>query len=152
MNPDAPTRLSPYLVWRNLVDAIRAGTDLHPPEDDPFATDNQPAPLMHRQFSVEPGNARYHGRCAPDEALNKRQRVLVTLRHDYDPGQHEASWSLAAADFERLEDAVLTRIEAFRVLQPTPLESTARRVGHHIVQTLAIEVDYSRRLPPLSGA
>lgn len=146
-----PTKLSPYLAWRGLVDAIRAGTDLLPPTEDPFADNNQPAPLIHRQFQVQPGGGRYYGNSAPESALNKKGTVQIRLTHDYNPNQHEASWAEASSDFGRLEDAVFTRIESFRVLQPEPVSWDARLQGHTIVHTLVVTIDYSRRLPALSG-
>lgn len=146
-----PQPRTAYQAWRNLADAIKAGTDLVPTRDDPFAGANQPASVQHRQFQVQPGDARYHGRCAPGEALGKKLNVTIRLTHSYDPHQHEASWQLASRDFERLEDAVLTRAEAFKHLQPEPIGATARREGHFIVQTLTVSVTYSRPLPDLSG-
>jgi hypothetical protein len=144
-------------VLAELARAIRQGTGLRSRGEDPF-DGNLAASDQHRVFTLEPGDATYlsrsgGGRWSEDSAdlLVKKRIITITLTHDYDPGAHTDSYALADQDFEALEDAVLTRDEAFRVAQPEITRATCRRVGHSIVQTLVLNTTLGRQLPPSQG-
>ncbi len=149
MSAGQPDELSPYDVWRCLGDAIRAGAGLDQPPGEPFLGVNLPASTTHRTFQIDPSEEVPFGRGRPDDLLGFKRRCTITLRHDYDPGAHEASWALASYDFGRLRDAVLNRPESFRIGQPEPGPATAKLVGHTIVQTLIVTVTYQRAQSPL---
>lgn len=150
MSAGEPTELSPYDIWQALGDAIRAGAGLDQPPGEPFQGANLPASATHRTFQIDPAAEVPFGRGRPGDILGLKRSAVITLRHDYSPGAHAASYALASHDFERLRDAVLNRPESFRIGQPV-LDSVGapKLVGHTIVQTLTVTVTYQRQQSPL---
>lgn len=150
MSAGQPSDLSPYDVWKALGDAIRNGAGLDQPPGEPFLGGNVPGSTTHRTFQIDPAAEVPFGRGRPGDILGLKRTCTITLRHDYDPGTHDASWQLASYDLQRLRDAVLHRPESFRIGQPEPGPATAKVVGHSIVQTFTVTVTYQRPLPLLT--
>lgn len=160
-DPTRPAELSASRVWELLSHAIEQGSGLLPLDGDPFSTE-PPSSAMHRRFRIEPSAERtpgtYGGRQRYDEReygddyegdlLEKTLPLVVTLYHDYDPGQHSDSYRLASDDVELVEDALLTHPAALRTQAVLETHSVTRR-SHTLVSTITLTTIYERQLPPI---
>lgn len=141
--------VDPWTAFLRIRETLEQKTGLRA-DDALFGDRSQPNPLKHRSFRINMAGFSFgiRERQRPNDGVNGTERVTLHIRHDYQPGAHEACLQLACEDLVQVVHALCTSDKTRGWIRLTEAVGSRQVAGSFIETDLLFSAGWSTTLPP----